>query len=84
MKFISEVDFSGPINACSQGAITIRELLDYISSSIGKKVKISLKGVKGPYNNLINCTISTMKATQLGFLFESLDLHLHHFVEGIY
>nr|WP_153735566.1 NAD-dependent epimerase/dehydratase family protein [Aquibacillus halophilus] len=84
MNFISEqeagqflawagtMDFVGPINACSTGAIRLENLMKLIESATNKKVIYAYEPSDSPYNISDTWTMSTSKAHKLGFSFSTL------------
>ncbi len=75
LSWIGSTDFQGPINACTNGTVTLREFLTYIEEATGKKAKveISLDDEKEtPYAISSTWTLSNRKASDLGFQFENM------------
>lgn len=72
IAFLVDQKFSGPINGCSNGTISIRQILDYVENRTGKKAMISSEGEEAPYNQEPEYSIVTKKAKNLGFEFTDL------------
>ncbi|PGZ10144.1 epimerase [Bacillus cereus] len=67
----------GPINACSNGVVSVREVIHFIEENIDIKALIQEVGNKGaPYNEVTNCTLHNGKARELGFSFRELKLEM--------
>lgn len=67
----------GPINACSNGVVSVREVIHFIEENIDIKALIQEVGDKGaPYNEVTNCTLHNGKARELGFPFRELKLEM--------
>lgn len=81
LSWISGEDFSGPINACSQGTISLKEIIHHIEVVSGEQAIISEKGEAGPYNGYTNYTISNEVAIKLGFQFEILKEYVYPLLE---
>ncbi|WP_258237046.1 NAD-dependent epimerase/dehydratase family protein [Bacillus sp. NP247] len=72
----------GPINACSNGVITMREVIRFIEESTGIKALIQEVGDNiAPYNEVTNCTLHNRKARELGFPFQELKLEIKNVLQ---
>lgn len=84
LAFLAEKDMTGAVNGCSDGTISIREILDYVSEKTGKKPILSETGVEAPYNGTMEYSIHTGKAKKLGYdflnvrdwMFELVDYYI--------
>ena len=72
MAFLVDKDFNGPINGCSEGTISIREIISYVEEKTGCKAVLSEDGDEAPYNGEVEYSINTEKAARLGFRFSVL------------
>ena len=72
MSFLVDKDFKGAVNGCSQGTVSIREILDYIRTETGYSAVLSDDGDPAPYNGMPEYSINTDKAESLGFSFTGL------------
>lgn len=72
MAFLAETDFTGAINGCSAGTISLREILDYVEQRTGKRAVIDEHGEEAPYNHEAEYSINTDRAQALGFRFTNL------------
>lgn len=72
MAFLAGKEFQGPINGCSHGTISLREILEYVEKKTGKKAIIDAAGDIAPYNGEPEYSINTDKAQRLGFQFSNL------------
>ena len=72
MAFLAGKTFRGAVNGCSEGTISIREILDYVEQKTGKKVVLSTGGDAAPYNGEPEYSINTDLAVSLGFRFSRL------------
>jgi len=72
IAFLAESHYDGPINASSNGTISIREILDYVEQKTGKKAILSDNGDRAPYNSEPEYSINTDKASSLGYQFSNL------------
>ena len=87
MAFLAGKDFRGAVNGCSEGTVSIREILDYVEQKTGKKAVLSADGGPAPYNGEPEYSISTELAASLGFRFSRLrswifDL-LDYYIESL-
>ncbi|TPV38806.1 NAD-dependent epimerase/dehydratase family protein [Bacillus dicomae] len=81
-------DIEGPINACSNGVVSTREIIHFIEENTGIKALVQKVGDNGaPYNELINCTLHNGKANELGFPFRELKIEiekvLHYYTHAM-
>jgi nucleoside-diphosphate-sugar epimerase len=68
-------NIEGPINACSNGVVSTREVIRFIEENTGIKALIQEVGDNiAPYNGVINCTLHNGMARELGFPFRELKL----------
>ena len=66
-------NIEGPINACSNGVVSMEEVIRFIEDNSGTKALIQEAGENiAPYNEVINCTLHNGKARELGFPFREL------------
>lgn len=72
MAYLVDQDISGAINGCSEGTISIREILAYVEKKTGAKAMIDAAGESAPYNGTPEYSINTEKANALGFRFSAL------------
>lgn len=72
LAFMAESNFAGSINACGDGVISIRRILEIIEEATGQKAIISENGEESSYNSYQNCTVNSSKAKKLGFNFDKL------------
>lgn len=72
MAFLADKGFSGAINGCSAGTISLREVLSYIEKRTGKQAIIDSSAENAPYNGESEYSINTDAAQSLGFSFSNL------------
>jgi len=73
LAFLAEQKYTGAVNGCCQGTISIREILEYIEKKTAKKAVFSTTGDAAPYNGTPAYSISTQKAEKLTFVFSNLQ-----------
>ncbi|OZM56849.1 NAD-dependent dehydratase [Lottiidibacillus patelloidae] len=67
-------DFTGPINACATGEITMQKLMEEIAKQTGKEVKIVTdQEMESPYGLKTSWSITNEKAQKLGYPFTKLN-----------
>ena len=65
---------SGPVNGCSDGSVSISDIINYVEEKTGKKALLSDDGESAPYNGYSdNNTFNTDKARAGGFVFSHID-----------
>ena len=72
LAFLAGKPFRGAVNGCSEGTVSIREILDYVEQKTGKKAILSADGDTAPYNGQPEYSINTDLAASLGFRFSRL------------
>ena len=82
LEWCATNDYSGPINACSNGTISMAEIVHYIEEISGKKVMESESGEAAPYNWVVDYIVSNQRATDLGFTFENLKDYIYELLDG--
>ena len=81
LAWLSNVDYVGPINAASYGSITIKEIIEYIEKSTGKKMIISSDGINGKYNGIFNSNLDISRVESLGFKFNNIKEYILNLLE---
>lgn len=81
LAWLSNVDYVGPINAASYGSITIKEIIEYIEKSTGKKMIISSDGINGKYNGIFNSNLDISRVESLGFKFNNIKEYIFNLLE---
>ena len=66
-------DVMGPINGCSEGTISVKEIVEYIEKRTGKKAIINTQGENAPYNGVPSYSLNTEKALRVGYRFSKLQ-----------
>lgn len=87
LAFLADKEFTGAINGCSHGAVSLREILAHVEKRTGRKAILSEQGEDAPYNGVPEYSINTEKAEKLGFDFSHVrdwifDL-VDHYMEQI-
>ena len=73
ISFLVDKNVDGAINGCSDGTISLGEIIEYVENKTGKKAIIDNSGDTAPYNGEPEYSISTQKAKKLGFEFSKLS-----------
>lgn len=81
LAFLAENDYRGPINACSTGGISIREIGEYVKSQTGKSPIYGNDGEDAPYNDTPSYSINTEKAEAIGFHFTPLKEWMYELID---
>ena len=72
IAYLADKDFRGAINGCSNGTISVREIIEYVESKTGAKAVLNEDGDAAPYNGEPEYSINTDKASAVGFEFSNL------------
>ena len=73
MSFLVDKDFTGAVNGSSGGAVSVKEILDYLKQETGMSAVLSDDGDPAPYNGMPEYSINTSKAESLGFKFTDVN-----------
>ncbi|MFD2045540.1 NAD-dependent epimerase/dehydratase family protein [Ornithinibacillus salinisoli] len=81
LSWIAETDFTGPVNACADGSISMRDLMNLISEKVGNEATITTENneLLSPYGIEETWTMSNDKATKIGYSFS----HLNEWLPGL-
>ncbi len=74
-------DFTGSINGCSEGLISVRQILDYISFRTGRTPMLDDGGDVAPYNGTRTNSLNTDKAIDLGIRFSNVDTWIYDLLD---
>ena len=69
---VSSRDVSSPVNAASDGVISLREILAYITAKTGAVPVLAGTGEAAPYNGADEYSICTDRAQSLGYAFQNV------------
>lgn len=81
MAFLAETDYKGPVNGCSAGTVSVREIINYVEARTGAKAVICAEGDTAPYNGEPEYSINTEVAAKLGFRFSNLKEWIFELVD---
>lgn len=81
MAFLVDTEFKGAVNGCSEGTISIKEIIDYVEQKTGTKAIIDAEGERAPYNGEPEYSINTEKAKALGFKFSVLQEWIYELLD---
>ena len=73
IAYLADKNFTGAVNGCSYGTISIKEILDYVEKKTGKKAIIETTGEAAPYNGTVSHSVNIDKAAELGFQFSNIE-----------
>lgn len=73
LAFMCESDFTGSINACCDGVLSIGRIIENIEEVTAQKAVISENGEESAYNSYGNCTVSSEKSKALSFRFRQIE-----------
>jgi nucleoside-diphosphate-sugar epimerase len=73
ISFLVDKDFTGAVNGCSHGTISVKQILDYLKQETGMSAVLSEDGDPAPYNGTPEYSVNTDKAESLGFEFSDIN-----------
>lgn len=83
LAYLVDTDFVGAVNGCSNGTISIREILNYVEKQTGYKAVISNDGEVAPYNGTAEHSVSIERATKLGYPFSDLKDWMYDLIDDL-
>ncbi len=72
MAHLVDKDFTGAVNGCNTGTVSLREIIEYVEKKCGVKAMITPEGEKAPYNGEVAYSINTELAKTLGYEFNEV------------
>ncbi|MBO5109586.1 MAG: NAD-dependent epimerase/dehydratase family protein [Clostridia bacterium] len=81
MAFLVDSDYTGAINGCSVGTVSLREILAYVEQACGIKAILSDAGDPAPYNGEVAYSINTERAETIGYTFRPLGDWLYGLID---
>lgn len=81
LVYLSKQDFKGVINACSEGTILIREIIDYVESKTGLKAIYNKEADVAAYNGTPSFYLNTEKANSIGYTFLPLNSWIYELLD---
>lgn len=81
MEYLVDKDFTGPVNGCSYGTISIREILEYVEKKTGKQAVISSTGDDAPYNGTKSHSVNLEKAVGIGYTFSNINDWMYDLID---
>lgn len=83
LAHIADTAISGAVNGCSDGDISVREILAYLEARLGRKAILRSDGTAAPYNGYpAFATLDTAKAKQTGFRFSDIRKAVSETLDG--
>lgn len=74
LSHLADSDITGAVNGCSNGDISIAEIIAYTELKTGRKAVLSKDGEPAPYNSYPEfATLDTHKASETGFVFSDIN-----------
>ena len=87
LSWVGEQSYAGPINANSNGTISLQEILLHLEELTGNRAVLDSKGEPAPYNHYVNYTLDNGLARELGFEFgnvkETVFPLIGHYIEEL-
>ena len=81
LVYLAKSSFTGPINACAQGTITIREIIDYVENKTSIKAIYDESAENGAYNGTPSFYLNTEKAESMGYKFLPLKSWIYELLD---
>ena len=72
IAYLVDKDFTGAVNGCNTGTVSLREIIEYVERKCGVKAVIAADGDKAPYNGEPEYSINVDLAKAMGFEFSEL------------
>ena len=81
LAWLVSSDLKGPVNACSSGTISLKDIVDYIEVNTSKHAIIKADGEVAPYNSTKNNSLDTYKARGYGYTFMSIRKQIFNLLD---
>ncbi|OJU09454.1 MAG: hypothetical protein BGN88_10015 [Clostridiales bacterium 43-6] len=81
IAYLSSTDFTGAINGCSNGTISLKEIIDFVEKKYGAKAIVSTDGDNAPYNGDPEFSINTDLAKSIGYKFNQLNDWIYELID---
>lgn len=81
LVYLAKSNFTGPINACAPGTITIKEIIDYIENKSNIKAIYDGNAENGAYNGTPSFYLNTEKAEGIGYKFLELSSWIYELLD---
>lgn len=81
MAYLVDKDYTGAVNGCSYGTISIREILDYVSKKTGKEPVLSDDGEPAPYNGTKSHSVNVDRVAGLGYKFSDIGDWIYKLID---
>lgn len=81
LAYLADQEYTGTINGCNEGTISLYEIISYVEEKTGKRAQYSLKGDEAPYNGTTEYSIDTQKARRVGYTFTNLKDWIYDLID---
>ncbi|MBR3908306.1 MAG: NAD-dependent epimerase/dehydratase family protein [Clostridia bacterium] len=82
MAYLVNSEYTGAVNGCSYGTISLREIIEYVESKCNVKAVLSANGDNAPYNGEVEYSINTHLAKSLGYEFSNLNDWIYDLIDN--
>lgn len=81
LAYLADQEYTGAINGCNEGTISLHEIISYVEDKTGKKAQYSFEGDEAPYNGTPEYSIDTQKARNSGYTFTNLKDWIYELID---
>lgn len=81
LAYLADSEYTGAINGCNEGTISLHEIISYVEDKTGKKARYSLNEEDAPYNGTPEYSINTDKARRIGYTFTNLKDWIYELID---
>lgn len=81
LVYLAKSNFTGPINACAEGTISVREVIDYVENKTNIKAIYDENADNGAYNGTPSFYLNTEKAESIGYKFMPLKSWIYELLD---
>ena len=79
---IAPMDVTGPVNGCSSGTVSPREIVNYVEKKTGRTAILSDDGDRAPFNGIMGTySFDTTKAESTGFKFSNVHDWIYDLID---
>lgn len=81
LAFLVDQEYTGAINGSNEGTISLKMIIEYVEARIGKHAILSKDGDEAPYNDVLDYSLNTKLASDLGFYFSPINSYIYNLLD---
>lgn len=81
LVYLAKSNYTGTINACAEGTISIKDIIDYVENKTGLKAIYNKEADVAAYNGTPSFYLNTEKANNIGYKFLPLNSWIYKLLD---